>query len=84
MLRKSTLQYQAPEFDKIKDENFKPAFDYGIKEQLKEIDAIANNSEAPTFKNTILALETSGRDYARAILVFSNLNSANTNPTLQN
>ena len=83
LLRKSTLQYQAPEFDKIKDENFKPAFDYGIKEQLKEIDAIANNSEAPTFKNTILALETSGRDYARAILVFSNLNSANTNPTLQ-
>lgn len=83
LLRKSTLQYQAPEFDKIKDENFKPAFDYGIKEQLKEIDAIANNTEAPTFKNTILALETSGRDYARAILVFSNLNSANTNPTLQ-
>ncbi|MDR2229140.1 MAG: M3 family metallopeptidase [Flavobacteriaceae bacterium] len=83
LLRKSTLQYQAPEFDKIKDENFKPAFDYGIKEQLKEIDAIANSTEAPTFKNTILALETSGRDFARAVLVFSNLNSANTNPTLQ-
>ncbi|MHA7608346.1 peptidyl-dipeptidase Dcp [Elizabethkingia meningoseptica] len=83
LLRKSTLQYQAPEFDKIKDEHFKPAFDYGIKEQLKEIDAIVNNKEVPTFKNTILALETSGRDLARALLVFSNLNSANTNPTLQ-
>ncbi len=83
LLRKSTLQYQAPEFDKIKDEHFKPAFDYGIKEQLKEIDAIVNNKEVPTFKNTISALETSGRDLARALLVFSNLNSANTNPTLQ-
>ncbi|WP_407483616.1 peptidyl-dipeptidase Dcp [Elizabethkingia meningoseptica] len=83
LLRKSTLQYQAPEFDKIKDEHFKPAFDYGIKEQLKEIDAIVNNKEVPSFKNTILALETSGRDLARALLVFSNLNSANTNPTLQ-
>lgn len=83
LLRKSTLQYQAPEFDKIKDEHFKPAFGYGIKEQLKEVDAIANSTEAPTFKNTILALETSGRDLVRAVLIFSNLNSANTNTTLQ-
>ena len=83
LLRPSSLQYQAPEFDKIKDEHFKPAFDYGLQEQLKEVDAIANNPKAPTFDNTILALETSGRDLSRATMIFSNLNSANTNPTLQ-
>src|SRR5690606_19352166 len=59
-LKKSSLQYQAPEFDKIKDEHFKPAFDYGMKVQLAEIEAIANNTAAPTFENTIVALENSG------------------------
>lgn len=82
LLRKSTLQYQAPEFDKIKDEHFKPAFDFGLKEQLQEIDAIIKNNEKPNFDNTILALENSGQNLRRAMTVFSNLNSANTNDYL--
>ena len=82
-MKKSTLQYQAPEFDKIKDEHFKPAFQYGIKVQLAEIEQIANNSAAPTFENTILALENSGEVLKRAQIVFYNLTGSNTNPELQ-
>ena len=82
-MKKSSLQYQAPEFDKIKDEHFKPAFDYGIKVQLAEIEKIANNPEAPTFENTILAMENSGEVLRRAQIVFYNLTGSNTNPTLQ-
>lgn len=83
LLQKSTLQYQAPPFDKIKDEDFEPAFDYALKEHDGEIDKIANNTEAPTFANTVLAIETSGEDLNRAVLVFSNLTGSNTNPKLQ-
>ena len=82
-MKKSSLQYQAPEFDKIKDEHFKPAFDYGMKVQLAEIEKIANNTEVPTFENTILALETSGEVLKRAQIVFYNLTGSNTNPALQ-
>ncbi|ALR29050.1 dipeptidyl carboxypeptidase [Chryseobacterium sp. IHB B 17019] len=82
-MKKSSLQYEAPEFDKIKDEHFKPAFDFGLKQHDAEILKIANNSEAPTFENTIVALEKSGEIYKRTRIVFSNLTSANTNPTLQ-
>lgn len=82
-MKKSSLQYQAPEFDKIKDEDFKPAFDYGMKVQLAEIEKIANNTEASTFENTILALETSGEVLKRAQIVFYNLTGSNTNPALQ-
>ena len=56
-LKKSTLQYQAPEFDKIKDSHFKPAFEFGLKEQLANIDKIVNDKAAPTFENKVLALE---------------------------
>lgn len=82
-MKKSSLQYQAPEFDKIKDEHFKPAFDYGMKVQLVEIENIANNAATPTFENTVLALENSGEVLKRAQLVFYNLTGSNTNPTLQ-
>ncbi|MDQ0595630.1 peptidyl-dipeptidase Dcp [Chryseobacterium ginsenosidimutans] len=82
-MKKSKLQYEAPEFDKIKNEHFKPAFDFGLKQHDAEILKIANNSEAPTFENTIVALEKSGEVLKRATIVFSNLTSANTNPTLQ-
>ncbi len=82
-MKKSTLQYEAPEFDKIKDEHFKPAFDYGLKQHEKEIEAIANNPEKPTFENTLVALEKSGEVLKRAQIVFYNLTSSNTNPTLQ-
>lgn len=80
---KSTLQYQAPPFDKIKNEHFKPAFDLGMKMQNEEITKITANKEAPTFKNTILPLETSGEILKRAQSVFYNFTSANTNPQIQ-
>ncbi|MFP3835431.1 M3 family metallopeptidase [Chryseobacterium sp. SIMBA_028] len=82
-MKKSKLQYETPEFDKIKNEHFKPAFDFGLKQHSAEIEKIANNPAAPTFENTIVALEKSGEVLRRAQIVFSNLTSANTNPTLQ-
>ena len=82
-MKKSKLQYEAPEFDKIKDEHFKPAFDFGLKQHDAEILKIANNPEKASFENTIVALEKSGVILKRAVIVFSNLTSANTNPTLQ-
>jgi peptidyl-dipeptidase Dcp len=83
LLQKSTLQYQAPPFNLIKDELFKPAFEYALKAHDAEIEAIANNTQKPTFKNTVLALETSGEDLNRATGIFYNLTGSNTNPTLQ-
>ncbi|KMQ71104.1 M3 family metallopeptidase [Chryseobacterium koreense] len=82
-MKKSTLQYQAPEFDKIKDEHFKPAFDFGLKQQIAELDQIANSKSMATFENTIVAIENSGEVLKRAQIVFFNLTSSNTNPTLQ-
>ncbi|MGL2994147.1 M3 family metallopeptidase [Flavobacterium sp. TSSA_36] len=83
LLQRSTLQYQTPPFDKIKDEHFKPAFDYGLKVHDAEIEKITNNTAKPTFENTVLALETCGVDLGRATGVFYNLSGSNTNPTLQ-
>ncbi|MBC5839394.1 M3 family metallopeptidase [Flavobacterium sp. F-392] len=83
LLQKSALQYQAPNFSLIKDEHFKPAFEYGLAVHDKEIMAIADNSAKATFQNTVLALETSGVDLKRATSVFYNLTGSNTNPTLQ-
>jgi peptidyl-dipeptidase Dcp len=83
LLVESTLPYHAPSFDKIKDEHFVPAIEAGMREELKEVDAIAANSEKPTFNNTIVALERSGRLLDRAERTFSNLNAADTNPTRQ-
>jgi len=78
----STLPYQAPPFDKIKDTDFQPALDAGMAEQLKEVEAIANNPAPPTFENTLVALEKSGQLYERVQEVFDGLTQANTNPTL--
>ncbi len=75
----SPLPLHYPQFDKIKDSDFAPAFDYGMAEQLKEIDAIANNPAAPTFDNTILAMEKSGQVLDRATTVFFNLVGTDTN-----
>jgi peptidyl-dipeptidase Dcp len=83
LLQKSSLQYQAPPFHLIKDEHFKPAFEYALKKHDTEIEKIATNPNKPTFENTVLAIETSGEDLNRAMLVFSNLTGSNTNPTLQ-
>ncbi len=83
LLQKSVLQYQAPDFKSIKDEHFKPAFDWAIQAHDAEIDAIINNPAKPTFANTVVALEISGQDLGRATGIFYNLTGANTNPTLQ-
>ena len=83
LLTESSLPYHVPPFDKIKDEHFAPAIEAGMREQLKEVEAVANNSEKPTFDNTIVALERTGRLLDRAERTFSNLNACNTNPTLQ-
>src|SRR5215813_5974431 len=79
----SVLSYQYPPFDKIKDEHFVPAIEAGMRSQLKEIEQIANNPEKPTFDNTIVALERTGRMLDRAQRTFSNLNACDTNPTRQ-
>lgn len=83
LLQKSTLQYQAPRFDLIKDADFKPAFDYSLKIHDAEIDKIANSKTKATFANTVLALEISGEDFVRATTIFFNLTGSNTNPVLQ-
>src|SRR2546423_1391634 len=83
LLTESALPFHYPPFDKMKDEHFTPAMDAGMREQLKEIGPIANNSEKPTFENTVVALERTGRLLDRAETTFSNLNSCNTNPALQ-
>jgi peptidyl-dipeptidase Dcp len=83
LLIRSSLQYQAPPFNLIKDEHFKPAFEKALKVHDAEINHIANNTAPASFQNTVLALEISGMDLNRASLVFYNLTSANTNPVLQ-
>jgi len=75
----SPLPLHYPQFDKIKDSDFAPAFDAGMAEQLKEVDAIANNPAAPTFDNTIVAMEKSGQVLNRAQTVFFSLVGADTN-----
>ena len=82
-LTESPLPYHIPPFDKIKDEHFAPAMEEGMREQLKEVELVANNSEKPTFENSIVALERTGRLLDRAERTFENLNACNTNPTLQ-
>jgi peptidyl-dipeptidase Dcp len=72
-----------PPFDRISFEDYKPAFLKGMEEEAKEIEAIANNSETPTFENTIVAMENSGRILTRVSRVFYGLRSAETNDSIQ-
>ncbi|MET0268074.1 MAG: M3 family metallopeptidase [Duganella sp.] len=78
----STLPFQYPAFDKIKDEHFLPAFAEGMKIHLKEVNAIANSKQAATFDNTIVAMEKSGALLTRVQTTFANLQGANTNDKL--
>ncbi len=71
-----TTPYGVPPFDNIKTEHYKPAFDQGLADHKKEIEAIVNNQEKPTFENTILALDNSGLLLGRVSKVFFNLVSA--------
>jgi peptidyl-dipeptidase Dcp len=78
----STLPLQAPRFDQIKDVDYMPAFDSGMKEQLAEINRIANDPSGPTFENTVVAIEKSGRMLDRVSETFSAIVQANTSGTL--
>jgi peptidyl-dipeptidase Dcp len=79
----STLPYQAPPFDKIKDSDYQPAIEEGMKQQLAEVDKIANNPDAPTFDNTYVALEKTGVLLNRVMAVFNGVTAANTDDALQ-
>ena len=80
----SALPFQAPPFDKIKDEDYQPAIEAGMTQQQAEIQAIAVDPAAPTFENTIVAIEKSGLLLDRVMAAFEGVTGANTNPTLQN
>ena len=79
----SNLYFKLPPFDKIKDSDYKPAFERGMADQLVEIDAIANSADAPTFENTLVAMEKTGDILTRVASVFFAMTSANTNDTLE-
>ena len=78
-----STRFEVPPFHLIKDEHYMPAFEKGMKDHLAEIDAIVNNPDAPTFENTVEALERSGKLLSKVQRVFYNLAGSNTNSTLQ-
>jgi peptidyl-dipeptidase Dcp len=79
----STLPFETPDFSKIRDRDYLPALLAGMAEQKREVTAIANQKAAPTFDNTVAAMERSGLLLERANLAFSAVNGANTNDILQ-
>lgn len=81
--RASTLVFEAPPFDKIKDSHYLPALTEGMRQQLAEIDAIANQTEAPTLENTIVAMEKSGAMLTRVNRVFNAITAANLSDELE-
>ena len=83
LLKESSAPFGAPEFDKIKNEHYLPAFEAGIAEAKTEIDAIVANQEEPTFENTIEAMEVSGQTLNNVAGIFFNLMEANTNDEMQ-
>ena len=83
LLTDSTLPYGAPQFDKIKTEHYLPAFEQAITEAKAEIDAIVNDPDAPTFENTIAALDEAGGRLNDAAGIFYNLMEADTNDQMQ-
>jgi peptidyl-dipeptidase Dcp len=79
----SDLPYRLPDFGRIREEHYLPAFEHGMAEQLAEVSEIVNNGEPPTVDNTIVALERSGQTLARVSAVFFNQTSSDTNENLQ-
>lgn len=79
----SSLPFEAPDFSAIDIEHYRPAFEEGMKQHLREIEEIATNPETPTFENTIIAMEKSGQLLTRVQRVFFNLTSSHTNDDLQ-
>ena len=84
LLTKSTLPYSAPQFDKIENQHYIPAFKQAIADAKAEIDSIVNNPDEPTFENTIEALEYAGSTLNQVSHIFYNLLEANTNEEMQN
>ena len=78
-----TTPFGVPPFDKIEVAHYKPAFEKGMEEQKKEIDAIVNNPEEPTFENTIVALDRSGELLTKVMYAFSGQSSVNTTDEIQ-
>lgn len=83
LLKESSAPFGAPEFDKIRNEHYLPAFEAGIAEAKAEIDAIVANQEEPTFENTIEAMEVSGQTLNNVAGIFFNLMEADTNDEMQ-
>ena len=83
LLTESPLPFGAPQFDKIENKHYKPAFEASIAEAKAEIDAIIANEAEPDFDNTILALEQSGRTFNNVASIFFNLKEANTNDEME-
>jgi len=83
LLTESSLPFRYPPFDRIKTEHFAPAFEQGMAEHRKEIAAIAGNPEAPSFENTIVAMERAGSLLSRTSRLFFGLNGSNTSPQMQ-
>jgi peptidyl-dipeptidase Dcp len=79
----SSLHLEAPDFNAIRTEHYRPAFEAGMARQLEEIQAIASNPEAPTVENTLVAMERSGELLTRVQRVFFNMTSAHTNEEIQ-
>jgi peptidyl-dipeptidase Dcp len=79
----STLPFHAPPFDKITDADYQPAIEAGMEQERKEIEGIASNSDAPTFENTIVAMQKSGQLLDRVLPVFEGVTGADTDPALQ-
>ncbi len=78
-----TAPYALPPFQTVKPAHFAPAFEVAMREHVKELDAIASNPAAPSFENTAVAFDRSGRLLSRVSLLFDNLTSSETSPELQ-
>jgi len=83
LLTESRLPFRYPPFDRIKTEHFGPAFEQGMAEHRREIDKVAGNPEAPSFENTVVAMEKAGQLLSRTSRIFFGLNGSNTNPEMQ-
>ena len=79
----STLYFHYPEFDKIENTHFVPAYERGMSEQLAEIEAITSQTEAPSLDNTLIPMERSGQTLSRVDTVFSSMSSANTDDEIK-
>jgi peptidyl-dipeptidase Dcp len=79
----STLPYELPPFDRIRDSDYLPAYHAGMREQLEEVARIAHDLQPPSFENTIVALEQAGQLLHRVDAVFGRLNACNTNPQME-